>query len=90
MRQGCQSPEGKYERGGDLTKVTLTVPDISCEHCEHAITETLAPQPGVRTVSVDIPTRKVNLEFDETQINLDKVGELLDEEGYPIESVVPA
>jgi len=73
-----------------MTKVTLTVPDIDCEHCEHTIVSTLTPQAGVRSVAVDIPTKKVSLEFDESQINMDKVGELLDEEGYPIESVVPA
>ena len=73
-----------------MTKVTLTVPEISCEHCERAITETLTPQAGVKSVAVDIPSKKVTLEYDEAQINLDKVGELLDEEGYPIESAVPA
>lgn len=73
-----------------MTRVTLTVPEISREHCERAITETLSPQAGVKSVAVDIPARKVLLEFDEAQINLDKVDELLDEEGYPIESAVPA
>jgi len=73
-----------------MTKVTLTVPDIDCEHCEHAITQALAPQAGVKSVAVDIPGKKVFLEFDEAQINLVKVGELLDEEGYAIESAVPA
>ena len=73
-----------------MAKVILTVPEISCEHCERAITDTLAPQAGVKSVAVDIPTKKVTLEYDEGQIDLDKVGELLDEEGYPVESAVPA
>ena len=73
-----------------MTRMTLTVPDIDCEHCEHTIMEPLTPQAGVLSVAVDIPTKKVSLEFDESQINLDKVGELLDEEGYPVESAVPA
>lgn len=73
-----------------MTKVTLTVPEISCEHCERAITDTLAPQAGVKSVVVDIPAKRVVLEYDEAQIDLDKVGALLDEEGYPIESAVPA
>lgn len=73
-----------------MTKVTLTVPEISCEHCERAITDALAPQAGVKSVVVDIPTKKVILEYDEAQIDLDKVGVLLDEEGYQVESAVPA
>ena len=33
----------------------LNVPDISCEHCERAITNALTPISGVRSVNVDIP-----------------------------------
>ncbi len=73
-----------------MTRMTLTVPDIDCEHCEHTIMATLTTHAGGVSVAVDIPTKKVSLEFDESQINLDKVGELLDEEGYPVESAVPA
>ncbi|MPZ13599.1 MAG: hypothetical protein GEU73_04115 [Chloroflexi bacterium] len=73
-----------------MAKAILNVPEISCEHCEHAITEALAPQAGVRTVAVDIPAKTVTLDYDEAQIDLPRVGTLLDEEGYPVESAVPA
>ena len=70
-----------------MAKATLTVPEISCEHCEMAITETLTPQAGIMSVKVDIPQQLVHLEFDEVQINLERVEELLEEEGYPVASV---
>ena len=38
-----------------MKTVVLNVPDISCEHCERAITGALTPVEGVRTVTVDIP-----------------------------------
>lgn len=69
-----------------MARATLSIPDISCEHCERTITQTLTPQAGVKSVRVDIPAKQVHLEFDEAQINLAKVGELLDEEGYPVAS----
>lgn len=68
-----------------MATAVLNVPDISCEHCERTITQTLAPQQGVRSVRVDIPGKKVFLDYDESTIGLDKVGELLDEEGYPVQ-----
>ena len=73
-----------------MSKVVLDVPEISCEHCSQAITNALTPQTGVKTVRVDIPTQKVHLEFDEGQISLDKVKEILAEEEYPVEAVTPA
>jgi len=70
-----------------MAKVTLTVPDIDCEHCEHAITEALTPVNGVRSVQVDIPSKRVQLDYDDTQLSLDQVKEILEEEDYPVSAV---
>ena len=70
-----------------MSKVVLDVPEISCEHCSQAITKALQPQTGVKTIRVDVPTQKVHLEFDDSQISLDKVKEILAEEEYPVEAV---
>ena len=73
-----------------MSKVVLDVPEISCEHCSQAITSALQPQQGVKQVSVDIPTHKVHLEYDEKAISLDRVKEILAEEEYPVEAVATA
>jgi copper chaperone len=65
----------------------LNVPDISCEHCERTINNALAPIAGVRTVNVDIPGKQVRVEYDEAQVNVDKMKDVLQEEDYPVESV---
>ena len=70
-----------------MSKVTLNVPDISCEHCERAITNALTPVEGVRQVSVDIPGKQVRVDYDEGQVNVDKMKDILREEDYPVESV---
>jgi copper chaperone len=71
-----------------MSNVTLNVPDISCEHCERTITDTLQPVDGVRNVRVDIPGRQVRVEYDEARVSVDKMKDLLQEEDYPVESVV--
>jgi copper chaperone len=65
----------------------LNVPDISCEHCERTITNALTPVEGVRSVQVDIPTRHVRVEYDEAQVSVDQMKNVLQEEDYPVESV---
>jgi copper chaperone len=70
-----------------MAKVTLSVPDIDCEHCEHAITSALTPVAGVRSVQVDIPTKRVQLDFDDSQLSIDQVKAILQEEDYPVSAV---
>lgn len=73
-----------------MSKVVLSVPEISCEHCSQTITNVLKPQAGVKQVRVDVPTQKVHLEYDEGQISLDQVKHILEEEEYPVEAVTAA
>ncbi len=65
----------------------LNVPDISCGHCQATITNALSPLDGVQAVNVDIPTRKVMVEYDPTIVGIDRMKEVLAEEDYPVESV---
>ena len=73
-----------------MSTVILSVPGISCEHCERAITQALTAQPGVSAVQVDIPRKQVTLTFDDRQLSLERVKEVLAEEDYPVAAVQPA
>ena len=64
----------------------LNVPDISCGHCQATITKALTPLPGVQSVDVDIPTRKVTVEYDPSVVQVDTMKDVLAEEDYPVES----
>lgn len=66
----------------------LNVPDISCEHCERTITNALTPVAGVRNVTVDIPGKQVRVDYDESQVSVDQMKEVLEEEEYPVQSVM--
>lgn len=65
----------------------LTVPTISCGHCENTINEALTPLEGVSSVRVDIPTKKVTVEYDPATTNVERFKEVLAEEEYPVESI---
>ncbi len=69
-----------------MAQTTLSVPDISCEHCERTITQALTPLDGVRTVKVDIPAKQVNVDYDESAVDVDKFKAVLQEEDYPVAS----
>ena len=71
-----------------MAKTVLNVPDISCEHCQRTITNALSPVPGVRSVDVDIPAKQVAVEYDETTVDVNQLKEILEEEDYPVASVV--
>ena len=69
-----------------MAKTTLSVPDISCEHCERTITEALTPLEGVREVKVDIPAKQVHVDYDDATIGVDRFKDVLQEEEYPVAS----
>lgn len=73
-----------------MSQITLNVPDISCEHCERTILNALQDKPGVKTVKVSIPNKTVNLDYDDSKLNIKEVSELLDEEGFPVASTQSA
>ncbi len=65
----------------------LSVPDISCEHCERAITEALQPMAGVASVAVDIPGHRVTVEYDESRVTVARIKAAVEEADYPVASI---
>ena len=51
---------------------------INCERCSDELAERLAGKPGIRSVQVNVPDKKVYLEHD---LDPDDVEDLLDELG---------
>jgi copper chaperone len=69
-----------------MTTVVLTVPAISCEHCERAIREALTSVKGIQHLDVNITAKQVRVTYDETQVATEKMKEILRQEGYPVAS----
>jgi copper chaperone len=69
-----------------MATTVLSVPTISCGHCENTINEALTPLAGVSSVRVDIPTRKVTVEYNPSATSVEQFKDVLAEEDYPVES----
>ena len=65
-----------------IQETTLSVPDISCEHCVKTINGALGALAGVQAVSTDIPSKTVHLSYDPAQVSLDQIEATLDDAGY--------
>ena len=63
---------------------TLSVPDISCQHCVQTINKALGAMPGVETVRTDIQSKTVSLCYDPGQVSMDTIEATLDDAGYTI------
>jgi copper chaperone len=65
-------------------EITLSVPDVSCEHCVKTVNGALGALPGVDAVSVDLTNKTVNLRYEPDQVTLERIEETLDEAGYTV------
>lgn len=65
------------------TTLTRTAPDISCDHCAHAITGALTALNGVGQVDVDVDSKRVDVAFDDGLTSAEQIDAALEAEGYP-------
>jgi copper chaperone len=70
-----------------MTTKILSVPDISCEHCARAIKGALEPLAGVGLVQVDIPAKRVTVQYDESKVGIEKITQAVEDEEYPVAAV---
>jgi copper chaperone CopZ len=75
----CYTPAG-YSRGGPMSEITYTVPDISCGHCKHAVSTELTHVAGVDSVEVELDTKLVTVRGHE--LNDAALRAAIEEAGY--------
>ena len=68
----------------NLQETTLTVPDVSCEHCVKTINKALGELSGVEAVQTDIPTKSVHFRYDPNQVSMQNIEDVLDDAGYTV------
>lgn len=80
-----------------MAQVTFTVlfipdiiPDITCGHCERAITKVLLPIDGVQRVVVDVSIYRARVDYDPARVDIARMTAILAEEGYPIAGIAAA
>jgi copper chaperone len=67
-----------------MTTLTISVPEIHCDHCKSSIEGALVPLPGVASARVDIPARTVTVEVDETMTDRARLVAAIEEQGYDV------
>jgi copper chaperone len=67
-----------------MTTETLSVPDISCDHCRRTIEAALGRLPGVRGAAVDVAARTVRVSYDEAAVGPAVIRDTLADEGYEV------
>jgi copper chaperone CopZ len=63
--------------------IEYTVPDLSCSHCEAAVSEELTGVPGVQSVSVDLGRKRVVVRGD--RLSDAELRAAIEEAGYRAE-----
>jgi len=67
-----------------MTTMTMSVPEIHCDHCKHSIEGALTPLPGVASAQVDVDARTVTVEVDEKVTNRGRLVAAIEDQGYDV------
>ena len=64
--------------------VTLKVDGMSCGHCEKAVKGALGNVKGVEDVQVDLAAKTVKVKYDEENITIPQLAEVIEDQGYDV------
>lgn len=68
-----------------MKQVTLIAQKMSCGHCKMAIENAGSALAGVSSISADPESKKVDVSYDESAVDLDTIRKAIEEAGYPTE-----
>lgn len=66
-----------------MTEMTISVPEIHCDHCKMSIEGAVNALEGVSTATVDVPTAAVAVTFDDPA-SFDTIKSAIEEQGYEV------
>jgi copper chaperone len=67
-----------------VTRKTLNVAGMSCQHCKMAVTRAVSSIPGVTGVEVSLEANSVTFDYAEGQVPLDSVKQAIQAQGYKV------
>ena len=68
-----------------VQQATLSVPDISCGHCEATVKQAVGALDGVQAVDASAETQEVVVSFDPNRVGMAQIAAALGKAGYPVE-----
>ena len=63
-------------------EATLRIPALHCGACVKTVTRLVQALAGVSVTNVDAESKEMHLSFDESEVDLDRIREALDEIGF--------
>ncbi|MCP4964298.1 MAG: heavy-metal-associated domain-containing protein [bacterium] len=66
-----------------MTETTLSVPDISCDHCKNSIEGAVNALDGVSSAAVNVDEKTVSVGFD-TPASIEGIIGAIEEQGYDV------
>ena len=67
-----------------MEKIVLNVMGMSCTHCENAVKKAVLALEGVTKVDVDIPAKKVAIEYQADKITPADFKDAIEDQGYDV------
>jgi len=64
-------------------QIHIISPDISCDHCRATIEHEIGRLPGIEKVTVEIPSKRVDVAYDPARTDANAILSRLEDEGYP-------
>jgi len=65
-----------------MTNIIIDIKGMSCNHCKIAVEEELNKLDGIIKANVNLKNNNVEVEFDETKVNMEKLKQAIEEAGY--------
>ncbi len=71
----------------DEARVVFDVPGVSCRHCKAAIEAAVGGLDGVSSALVDVEAKRVDVVFDGTRVDGERIAAAIEGEGYAVAGV---
>ena len=66
-----------------MTEMTISVPEIHCDHCKMSIEGAVNAVAGVSTATVDVPSATIAVSF-EDPASFDSIRSAIEDQGYDV------
>ena len=67
-----------------MTKESLKVEGMTCQHCVQTITDALGKIAGINKVAVDLDKKEVQVDYNEEKTNLQEISDKIVEVGFEL------
>ena len=67
-----------------MTEIQLQVPEVHCDHCKTSLEGAVGALQGVENVEVTISDATLDVKFDDSAVELDKIKQTIEEQGYAV------